>query len=179
MTRGVPTTVTAMLVLAATLGGSEAVRANGGTLRVARAQAGPYLVSVWTQPDPPRVGRLDVSVAVMRPQDGTAILDVATSVVAEPADAPGPIAKTQATRGGGGNPFLYHAELELPQPGRWRVTVTVQAPPGQGRAAFEIIASPGSRLVPLLVAAGTGLLLVGMLWWRVARRAKPAPAVRP
>lgn len=177
--RGVPTTVTAMLVLAVILGGSEAVRANGGTLRVARAEVGAYLVSVWTQPDPPRVGRLDVSVAVMRPQDGTAILDVPTTIVAEPADDPTPIVKAQATRGGGGNPLLYHAELELPRPGRWRVTVTVPAPPGQGSVSFDITAVRGGGLGPLLIAALAGGFLVWLLGRRLARRARLAPSVRP
>ena len=53
--------------------GSANAEANGGALRLARAPLGPYVVSVWTQPDPPRVGTIDVSVAVMAPGTGEAV----------------------------------------------------------------------------------------------------------
>jgi hypothetical protein len=56
--------------------------ANGGTPRLNKTTAGPHLVSVWTAPDPPRVGRLDVSVAVMRPSTGEPALDAAARVSA-------------------------------------------------------------------------------------------------
>jgi hypothetical protein len=56
--------------------------ANGGTARLSRAAAGPYRVSVWTQPTPPRVGALDVSVTIMRPS-GEVITDVAARMSAE------------------------------------------------------------------------------------------------
>jgi len=46
------------------------VSPNGGTLRLGHVTAGPYHVSAWTQPQPPRVGRLDLSVAVMFPDSG-------------------------------------------------------------------------------------------------------------
>lgn len=179
MTRAIPATLAAMLVLAAFLGAPEGVRANGGTLRVARAEVGPYLVSVWTQPDPPRVGRLDVSVAVMRPQDGTAVLDVTPSVAAQVAGDPTSSVTERAARGGGGTPLLYHAELELSRPGRWRVTVTVPPATGQGAASFEITAVRGGNLGPLLLAAVTGVFLAWMLGRRLTRRARAVPSVRP
>ena len=42
--------------------------AHGGRVQLAKVPAGPYLVSVWTLPDPPRAGSLDVSLAVMEPR---------------------------------------------------------------------------------------------------------------
>ncbi len=176
MTRVLPATLAAMLVLAGALGAPERVGANGGTLRVARAAVGSYLVSVWTQPDPPRVGRLDVSVAVMRPQDETAVLDAAPSVAARVAGDPTSSVEALAARGGGGNPLLYHAELELSRPGRWRVTVTV---PGPGAVSFEIDAVQSRSLGPLLLAAVTAAFLAWMLARHLTRRARAAPSVRP
>jgi hypothetical protein len=154
-----PAIVVVLALVASLLQASDSLRANGGTLRLARAEAGAYLVSVWTQPDPPRVGRLDVSVAVMRPHDGVPVLDVATTVAAQHADDPTSSVARVATRGGGGNLLLYHADLESPRPGRWRVTVTVQAPSGQGSASFDVIAVRGAGFAPLLIAAGAVVLL--------------------
>jgi hypothetical protein len=168
-----------MLVLAALLGASEGVRANGGTLRVARATVGPYLVSVWTQPDPPRVGRLDVSVAVMRPEDGTAVLGAAPSVSAQAlGDQAAPVTE-RAVLGGGGTPLLYHAELELSRPGRWRVTVIVPPAPEPGGASFEIDAVPSGSLAPLVIGVVTAGLLAWMLARRHARRARGTRSVEP
>lgn len=155
------------------LGASGSARANGGTLRLARVEAGPYLVSAWTQPDPPRVGQFDVSVAVMRPQDGTPVLDVATTVAAQHADDPTSRVSGPAVRGGGGNFLLYHAELELPQPGRWRVSVAVQAPAGQGSASFEVDAVQGVPLTPLLIAGAAAVLLAWILRRHFVRGARP------
>ena len=58
--------------------------ANGGTPRLTNAIVGPYTASVWTKPEPPRVGRMHVSVAVMRPQDSSPILDAHVQVAASP-----------------------------------------------------------------------------------------------
>jgi hypothetical protein len=167
-----------MLVLAGLLGASEGVRANGGTLRVARAEIGPYLVSVWTQPDPPRVGRLDVSVAVMRPADGTAVLDATPSVAAQATGDQTPPVTERAVLGGGGTPLLYHAELELSRPGRWRVTVTVPPAPEPGGASFEIDAVRSGSLAPLVLGVVTAGLLALMLW-RLARRARGTRSAGP
>ncbi len=161
MNRSALTIVAVLGVLV--LGASGSARANGGTLRLARAEAGPYLVSVWTQPDPPRVGRLDVSVAVMRPQDSTPVLDVAATVAARHADDPASSVSGVAVRGGGGNLLLYHAELELSRAGRWRVTVAVQAPAGQGSASFQVEAVRGAPYAPFLVAVAGAVLLVWIL----------------
>jgi hypothetical protein len=178
MNRGLRSTLAAILVLAAFLGASEGVRANGGTLRVARATVGPYLVSVWTQPDPPRVGRLDVSVAVMRPEDGTAILDAVPSVTAQLTGNQAPPVTERAVLGGGGTPLLYHAELELSRPGRWRVTVTIPPVSEPGGASFEIDAVRSGSLAPLVLGVVTAGLLALMLW-RLARRARGTRSAGP
>lgn len=112
---------------------TESAWANGGTPRLAAASAGPYAVSVWTQPDPPRVGELDTSVAVMHPNTGAPAPDATVRVSAEPLESTGKSASTLARRGGGGNLLLHHATLTLPADGRWRVTVQVEGSKAGGR----------------------------------------------
>ncbi len=153
--------VVAMLFLAGT------VLAHGGTPRLTRAPAGPYAVSVWTQPATPRVGTLDVSVAVMRPQDGTPVLDAVVHLTAEPLAHAGNPVTVVATPGTGGNRFLFYADLELPSPGAWRVTVSVSGAAGQGRAVFGVqVRSRGQRW-SLLGGIMAGIVLLWLAWRRL------------
>lgn len=160
----------AMVVL--TLGPQPApVRANGGTVRLAKIPAGPYLVSAWTQPDPPRVGRLDLSVAVMRPQTEAPVLDATVQVRAERADGSGTPVTVALARGGGGNPLYAHAVLGVPAAGRWRMTVGVEGPSGTGAAAFELDVAPPRPLVWVLLP---GMLIgLGLMWWIVRQSGRP------
>lgn len=116
--------------------------ANGGALRLSKAQAGPYLVSAWTQPDPPRVGRLHVSIAVMRSPTAEPVLDVEVGLRATAVEAEEATSATSLERGAGGNLLLYHGELEIPTAGPRRVTVMVNGPAGRGQATYEVVALP-------------------------------------
>jgi hypothetical protein len=139
--------------------------ANGGTVRVAKAPVGPYLVSVWSQPEPPRVGRLDVSVAVMRPTTEEALLDARVALTAEPAGASANAATVTLVPGAGGNPLYYHRLVEIPAPGRWRLTVAVEGAAGAGQTAFELDVQP-ARSLAWGVALGVAIGLA-VLWWTV------------
>jgi hypothetical protein len=150
---------------------------NGGALRLARAPAGPFLVSAWTRPDPPRVGRVDVSVAVMRPESGEAVLDAEVDLATERADGPAGVVTTVAGRAGGGNLLLYHGEMDLPEPGRWRVTVSVRSPAGPGTAAFEVTVVRAAPVTWFLLAVIGGTLVLWLGWRRA--RARTAPGDEP
>lgn len=153
---------------------ADSARANGGTPRLAAASAGPYAVSVWTQPDPPRVGELDTSVAVMHPDTGAPVLDVTVRVSAEPVEGAGKSASTLARRGEGGNLLLYHATLELSREGRWRVTVRAEGAKGKGSASFDLHVGP-ARSSWWLGATVAGALLLMVVAWHRMRRAAPRP----
>jgi hypothetical protein len=149
---------------------SSGAEANGGTLRLNRAVAGPYWVSAWTQPDPPRVGRIDLSVAVMSPNTGEAILDADARASARWLGGGGGAGRIRLEPGAGGNLLLYHGNLELSAPGRWLIMLEARGAGGSGVVVFEMEVQPARSLtVPLaitLVALGVG----AMLWWAWTRR---------
>jgi hypothetical protein len=153
------------LVPVVALGLVARAEANGGALRLARAEAGPYLVSVWSQPDPPRVGRLDVSVAVMRPPGGEAALDVRARLQAAPADNHGKGVVVALERGAGGNLLLYHANVEVPIATRWRMTVEVEGPHGRGAAPFELDVRPARSLAWFLIILVAAVVIAAGIWW--------------
>jgi hypothetical protein len=142
--------------------------ANGGRLQLARARAGPYVVSVWTQPAPARVGRIDVSVAVMQPSTGEPVLDAAVRLLAESLRHKGLAAGAELRRGGGGNLLLYHGEVETSEPGRWRLTIEVEGPSGRGQTALELeVLHPKPTAWWLLGAMSA--VAAAILGWRWAR----------
>lgn len=153
-----------VLLLALLLGSLDA-EANGGRLQLARAPVGPYLVSVWTDPDPPRLGRLDVSVAVMTPPDGEPVLDAEVRLRVGPPGGRESAPPVTLRRGGGGNLLLHHEEVDLPTSGRSTLTVDVTGPAGRGAVTFSIDVLPrqGSAWVvaaiSLLVMLGVGVVL--------------------
>ncbi len=147
------------------------LEANGGTLRLSRAVAGPYLVSAWTQPDPPRVGAVDLSVAVMSPATGEAILEAEARAAAEPAGSTGAAVSTTLARGAGGNLLLHHGILDVPAVGAWRVAVQVIGPAGPGEVAFTLDVGPPLPVTVSVVIGIAVLAFGGLVWWvRTKRR---------
>lgn len=148
---------------------------GGGTPQLVNAAAGPYRVSAWTQPDPPRVGALHLSVAVSEPapgagerEAGQVVLDAEVRVQLQALDRPAQSITALASRQGSANKFLYEADLELPAEGQWRVQVQVVGPAGAGGAGFDLQVLPIAAS-PLLtlgwpVWAGLGLVLAATAW---------------
>lgn len=158
-------TVTGLVVLSLMMLLAGRVHAHGGRLRLTTAPAGPYTVSVWTRPTPPSVGRVDVSIAVMRPGTLKAVLDANARVSGQPLSS----SLTTAARAipdPGWFSSLYHADLELPIEGRWRITVSVAGPEGSGSARFEMDVQPPSPVSWPLVGAAAAVLLLTFLAWR-------------
>jgi hypothetical protein len=143
--------------------------AHGGRVQLAKASAGPYLVSVWTSPDPPRVGALDVSLAVMEPRTERAVLDATARVVVSPVGGAGAGLARALESGAGGNPLLYHAVLEVPREGTWHAIVRVDGPGGEGEVGFDLAVAPAPSLVRTLGPA-VGVFLVLVAWLAVNRR---------
>jgi hypothetical protein len=126
---------------------------GGGTLQLANAAAGPYRVSAWTQPEPPRAGTLHLSVAVSAPRPGAAeaeagdvVLDAAVRIQLQRLDGAGETRTTQASRQDSANKFLYEADMELPAAGQWRVEVQVEGPAGAGGAGFDLQVLPAAQV---------------------------------
>lgn len=137
--------------------------ANGGTPRLTGAIAGPYTVSVWTKPEPPIVGRMHVSVAVMRPQDSSPILDARVRVAVEPIHGQENLISANASRTWG---LLYDADLQIPSDGRWRINLRVEGKAGTGSTGFELEVKPPPK-VDWQVVGATAVLVLAVLaaWW--------------
>jgi hypothetical protein len=111
------TTVLAALVCMASL-----AWADGGTVRV-QAPAGPFVVTVFTRPQPLAVGPVDVSVLVQDGDDAP-VLDAHVELRLTPPDGSA-VRTVTATRAAADNKLLYAALVDVAAAGVWTVDVTV------------------------------------------------------
>lgn len=149
------------------------VQANGGKVQIGNQMAGPYQITVFTDPTPIRVGVVDVSVAVQKAGSTEMVQDARVTVTTEPLGRSGAGGVYVATHERATNKLFYAADVEVPAAGRYAVTVDVRSGLGEGSVSFEMEveeASPFDNAALLLVAALPLLLLLA--WWlRGARRA--------
>ncbi len=124
-----------MLVLLLAAAGSA--RGDGGTLRLSE-RAGPYRVSVFTAPEPLRVGPADVSVFVQDAGSGAAVGDAVVRLTLTPA-AGGRGLSCDATAEQAVNKLLRAAAVELPAAGTWDLEVDVEGPAGAARCGVTLV----------------------------------------
>ena len=153
------------------------VRAHGtGTPQLLNAPSGPYLLSVWTDPDPLRADETHVVVAVLEPATREPIVTgVEVTVRLEPLTADGqPVTVTAETDDT--NRLFYAAEFnDRVTPGRWRVGVAVSGERGAGdEVTFEVDITAARGFNWLWLGAG-GLLLAIGLWLALSLRGGSAP----
>lgn len=95
---------------------------GGGIPQIANAPIGEYVISVWTDPEPMRVGTVHVTVGLA--QDNAAVLNRDVRIKVASVEGNRPI-EAQATHENSANKFLYEADLEVSRSGEYRFTVWV------------------------------------------------------
>lgn len=152
----------AALLLAAA--GAAAAHTEG-KMQLASAPAGPFKLTVWTSPDPARVGKLHVAAAVVLAEDASPILDAGVRVTLEPLGG-GSVLTAPATAEDAANKFLYEAIFNVTEAGPYQVTVSVADAKGlTGQADFELAVQPaGGFGWLLLLPVGLGGVAVLLLW---------------
>ena len=104
-------------------GGLEAVvSADGGLLRT-RQEAGPFIVSIFTAPEPLRVGAVEVSVLVQS-SDGRLLTDAVVDILLESTNLEQ--RRVSATHHATSNKLAKAAVIDLPTAGQWTLTISVR-----------------------------------------------------
>jgi hypothetical protein len=168
----------ALLLLAGVSG--RAARAHGiGKPQLLNAPAGPYTLSIWTDPDPLRADEAHVVVAVLDPQTQEFIVtDVTVTVRLESATDPAQVVTVVAGTDSA-NQLLYAAEFnDRLTPGRWRVVVSAAGARGaSNEVSFEVDIEPARGFNWLWIGIG-GLGLMVALWVVASLRGGPAAHLR-
>jgi hypothetical protein len=144
---------------------------------VMEKQAGPYVISVWTDPDV-GVGKFFV---ILEPAPGTTLpenLDV--KVCVRPLSGRLPEAYSDGERQRMQR-VQYYAEVEFDRQEMWGVRVVVNGPTGRGEVSAEVEATPPGYGRWDLLCYGFPFLLFGALWVSVAlrRRKGNSPTAPP
>lgn len=138
--------------------------ADGGRMRL-KETAGPFVVAVFTAPDPLTVGTADVSVLVQDALTSDAVIDADVEIRLRPL-VPEGAETVQYAAAPGRNRLLRQAIVRLPSAGRWHLEiavhrgaqgaivsalVTVAPPTSPWRTEWPLLAAP-AVLVALFVA---------------------------
>lgn len=157
------------LFAAALLLAAVAARGDGGLLRL-KQTAGPYDISVFTAPTPLRVGRIDVSILVLRQTDHAPVLDAAVDVGLR---GPGGERAATASVAAATNKLLYAALIDVPAPGRWSLSARVRRGENDVTVAGDVEVAPALgpawTFWPYLALPAIVIGLFGLNQWLRAR----------
>src|SRR5260370_9184237 len=124
--------------------------ADGGAVRLSE-QKGKYRITVFTSPNPLRVGPVDISVLVQDADTGEPASGVQVSIGLARRDSPDVAFRHRATTEAATNKLYYAANFDLPEPGWYSVDVSINGPLGEAEVHFEMEAA--EALPPWLAMA--------------------------
>ncbi len=167
-----------LLLLAMLFTGAAMAQAHGGgTPQLVNATAGPYRVTVWTQPAPLTTGETHLTVAVTEPpaagtgtgESGPPVLNASVTLTFSPLSGSAAPFTAQATHESAVNKLLYETDLHLPAAGRWQVDIEVTGAEGSGHTNFQLEVLPPARS-PWPFWGSVGLLGLALVWGGRARQ---------
>ena len=126
----------ALLVAGANLCCCQIARADGGQLQTSE-RVGPWIVSVFTSPTPPRVGPVDVSVLVQQAESGATVADASIRLTFREVRS-GFELERFASREAATNKLFQAAWFEPPTAGKWIVTAEVTHAGETASTAFDL-----------------------------------------
>jgi hypothetical protein len=155
----------ALILLACVTLDPLAVHADGGTVRL-REASGPFLVTVFTESEPLRVGLIDASILVQDRETGRVILDTTVNLAFQ--RIPGPSARllSRATNSHAKNKLLQAATVDLPAPGWWALQVLVCRGGKQAIFSAKLLVRPAAprlaRIWPWLIIPPCAICLFAL-----------------
>lgn len=160
------------------LAGVAVAGAHGiGKPQILNADTGPYLISVWTDPDPLRADEAHIVVAVINPETREPIVtEVVVNVRMRSLERTETLI-SQTAESDDTNLLLFAAEFnDQVTDGRWEVGVAATGDRGIGEeVTFEVSISPARGFNLLWIGIG-GLAVLVIAWVVSMGRGKPAGA---
>jgi hypothetical protein len=121
-----------LLMLAALLALCSRTQADGGLAQIHQT-AGPFVVTVFVAPSPPRIGPVDISVLAQDRTGGQAALDL--EVFVRLRREGGMTLVGRATQKVAQNKLPYSVLMSLPEAGQWELEVSIK----QGRSTASVL----------------------------------------
>ena len=140
----------------------QLVCADGGRLRF-NQPAGPFVVTLFTAPDPLTTSQADFSVAIERQSTPGLVQDAEVTFILTPVGHPGERMVLHASHTAATSRFMQAANFVLPSAGAWRVTVVVQQGNDVGKCSGTLdvhAAGLGSSLIGLNMCVVCSLVML-------------------
>lgn len=155
----------ALLVVALTIAVITPAWAHGGGApRLINEAVGPYILSAWTNPDPPQVGRLHVTAALADAASGEPVTTPEITVYAR---APHhDVIEATMSHEDAVTPYFYDADFEIPYTGDWTIELQIREGDWEGKASFPLYIEPAPINKNIIrLAAFATLVVLGLGWW--------------
>jgi hypothetical protein len=143
-----------------------AVAHGGGAPQLTNEPVGPYLLSLWSDPDPAVVGALHLTLAVADAASGAPVTAAEVTVTARNGATR---LTAPASHEGALVPEFYEVDFDLPAAGEWQFDINISGEAGSGQAGFALTAAAGATnwlLIALVGLGGAAAGWVGWLLWR-------------
>jgi hypothetical protein len=144
--------------------------ADGGTL-VFTQQSGPYIITLFSAPEPVRVGVADLSVLVQQASDRSPVLDAQVNL--ELTHAGFEALKFTATHTAATNKLLYAADVPLSAEGAWHVALDVNGARASGTLEVHAAQPPVIAYWPYFALVPLAIALYVLNQYLKHRRARP------
>jgi hypothetical protein len=142
------------------LGGTHLLWADGGKVQLQK-EAGPFLITLFSDPSEVRIGRVDLSVLCQKSGDKSTILDAKVFLhLTKPGGAEIVEFTLPASHEAATNKTLYAAHLDLPSPGKWKVKVDVRRGGDEASVSGDLNVLPKE---PLLVSYWPFFVIVPLI----------------
>ncbi len=135
-----------LYVLLVVISGTSA-HADGGRLRFSKT-AGPFLITLFTTPEPLTPGPADFSVMVQDAVTGQILPDAVVTLQLDEQD--GRTIRAIADHHRATNQLMQAAALSLPSVGSFRLHLVVRDASREASTDSSLIVQPGSRTAPLI-----------------------------
>ncbi len=138
-----------------------------GKPQLNNVDAGPFRLTVWTSPDPMRVGEVHVAV-IVKPQAGTgngaveSAADLRVEVTVIPANGTAPPLVQNAARQETFLQTYYESYFDLSTVGEWQTRIVVSSAAGVGEVEFPMQVFARQQ-IPWELALGLLILLVSLI----------------
>lgn len=141
----------------------------GGQPQLINGQAGPFLVSVWSLPNPLVSGEVNFILAVAETQtingvdEAVVVLDADVELIFT--SEAGETIRVDATHQNASNKLFYEAYFELPEAGEWNAVVNVNYEGESGSVPFVAAADAPPLNINWTLLGGIVLVLLAVGWF--------------
>lgn len=144
---------------------------GGGIAQISKQPMEQYIVSVWSSPVPPVVGKFHVTIALTTAENpNQPLLNQPMTVTLQSLSADLPLITSFPTNEQSANRLMYEADFDLTQDGRWQASLFVGE--AKNPVTFEFDVVKKGQAIPLWLLLIFGVMGIAVIGFFVAKNRK-------